>query len=203
VNLMKNPKTAAGRRGKKLARTHAFPFEFRLKVVRLHLEEGYSRPLPAEQFSISTHSIQRWVRAYRSHGEEGLHSKPRSGGSGRRLAPAEVCQQMVDIKARHPRYGPRRIADLLRRFFLLPASASTVHRELSSRGLTDMGRRKPGKISSKPRSFERARPNQMWQSDIMTFQLTGRNAYLTGFIGDYSRYITALGLYRSQSAAAA
>jgi len=52
----------------------------------------------------------------------------------------------------------------------------------------------------KPRFFERARPNQMWQSDIMTFRLAGRNAYLIGFMDDYSRYIIALGLYRSQTA---
>jgi putative transposase len=35
----------------------------------------------------------------------------------------------------------------------------------------------------------------------MTFRLAGRNAYLIGFMDDYSRYITALGLYRSQTAA--
>ena len=52
----------------------------------------------------------------------------------------------------------------------------------------------------KPRFFERARPNQMWQSDIMTFRLAGRNAYLIGFMDDYSRYIIALGLHRSQTA---
>ena len=35
----------------------------------------------------------------------------------------------------------------------------------------------------------------------MTFRLAGRNAYLIGFMDDYSRYVTALGLYRSQTAA--
>jgi transposase InsO family protein len=35
----------------------------------------------------------------------------------------------------------------------------------------------------------------------MTFRLAGRNAYLIGFMDDYSRYITSLGLYRSQTAA--
>lgn len=34
----------------------------------------------------------------------------------------------------------------------------------------------------------------------MTFRLGGRNAYLIGYLDDYSRYITALGLYRSQTA---
>ena len=40
----------------------------------------------------------------------------------------------------------------------------------------------------------------MWQSDIFCFRLGGRNAYLIGYIDDYSRYITGLGLYRSQTA---
>ena len=40
----------------------------------------------------------------------------------------------------------------------------------------------------------------MWQSDIMTFRLAGKNAYLIGYIDDYSRYITGLGFYRSQTA---
>ncbi len=40
----------------------------------------------------------------------------------------------------------------------------------------------------------------MWQSDIFTFRLGGHAAYPIGFIDDYSRYITGLGLYRSQTA---
>ncbi len=40
----------------------------------------------------------------------------------------------------------------------------------------------------------------MWQSDILTFRLAGKNAYLIGYIDDYSRYITDLGFYRSQTA---
>lgn len=40
----------------------------------------------------------------------------------------------------------------------------------------------------------------MWQSDICTFRLAGQNAYLIGFLDDYSRYMVGLGLYRSQTA---
>ena len=196
---MKIVKTPAGRSRKKPARTYAYPYEYRLRVVRLHLEEGYSRPLLAEQFGISTHSIQRWVKAYREHGADGLHPKPRSGGSGRRVAP-EIRQRILDVKTSQPQYGPRRIADVLKRFFFLRTSPSTAHRTLAARGLTQKRRSKPVKNPSKPRFFERARPNQMWQSDIMTFRLAGRNAYLIGYLDDYSRYITALGLYRSQTA---
>ena len=41
------------------SRTWAHPFELRLRVVRLHLEEGYSVRLLAEQFGVSSHSVQR------------------------------------------------------------------------------------------------------------------------------------------------
>jgi hypothetical protein len=75
-----------------------------------------------------------------------------------------------------------------------------VHKALSDEGLTQKRKSKPVKNPNKPRFFERSRPNQLWQSDIMTFRLAGRNAYLIGFLDDYSRYITSLGLYRSQTA---
>jgi transposase InsO family protein len=142
-------------------------------MVRFFLEEGYSTALLREQFGVSGHSIQRWVRAYRDRGAEGLEPK---------------------------RYGPRRIADVLKRFFLIPTSQATVHKTLSEQGLVKKAKRKAAKNPSKPRFFERSRPNQLWQSDIMTFRLAGRNAYLIGFMDDYSRYITSLGLYRSQTA---
>ena len=40
----------------------------------------------------------------------------------------------------------------------------------------------------------------MWQSDIFTFRLGGKNAYLIGFKDDYSRYVVGLDVFRSQTA---
>jgi hypothetical protein len=53
------------------------------------------------------------------------------------------------------------------------------------------------------RSFERATPNQLWQSDLFTFMLKRQNrrVYLVAFMDDHSRFITAYGLHGSQSAA--
>ncbi len=195
---MKKKKKSPAESPKRSAKTWAYPVEFRLRMVRLFLEEGYSTLLLREQFGVSSHSIQRWVRAYRLRGAEGLEPKRRTGDKTR--VPEQVRQQMVKLKQVHPEYGPRRIADVLKRFFLIPASPATVHKTLVEKGLVKKARRKPVKNSAKPRFFERSRPNQLWQSDIMTFRLAGRNAYLIGFMDDYSRYITSLGLYRSQTA---
>jgi transposase InsO family protein len=185
--------------GKSKRRSRPYPYEFRIKIVRLYLEEEYSSTVLQEQFGVSTHTVMRWVRAYRERGTEALvvkqpiGSKPKLSGS--------VKHQIVGIKKKHPEYGPRRISDVLKRFFLVPASATSVQKTLSEEGLTNKAKPKRVKNPSKPRFFERSRPNQLWQSDIMTFRLAGRNAYLIGFMDDYSRYITSLGLYRSQTAA--
>ena len=103
ANRSKSPAT----RAKRKIRTLAFPVEFRLRIVKLFLEEGYSARLLVEQFGISTHSVQRWVRAYRLHGEAGLEPKVPAGRISR--VAEEVRQQAVAVKAEHPEYGPRRI----------------------------------------------------------------------------------------------
>ena len=175
-----------------------FPFEFRLKVARLYGEDGYPAKLVADQFGISEYSVYRWSKQYRLYGEQGLMDKPRSP-SGSKL-PASVTQSIIELKKENPGYGARRITDILKRFFLVGTSASTVQRTLAEQGLAKPVKRKPIKNPAKPRFFERAKPNQMWQSDIMTFRLAGKNAYLIGYLDDYSRYITGLGFYRSQTA---
>jgi transposase len=103
ANTSKKPAT----RTKRKVRTLAFPVEFRLRIVKLFLEEGYSARLIVEQFGISTHSIQRWVRAYRLHGEGGL--APRVPAGRINWVPEEVRQQAVAVKAGHPEYGARRM----------------------------------------------------------------------------------------------
>ncbi len=189
----------ASKAGKSRARNvPPFAHEFRLKVARLYVEDGHPAKLIASQFGISDYSVYRWGKNYRLYGEQGLVDKPKTA-TGSKL-PAAVSQSIVDLKKENPGYGARRITDILKRFFLVRTSPSSVQRTLRAQGLTQPAKRKREKNPAKPRFFERAKPNQMWQSDILTFRLAGKNAYLIGFIDDYSRYITGLGFYRSQTA---
>jgi len=186
------------RKGKTGRRAGPYPFELRLKVVKLHLEDGYAASLIAQQFGISNYSVYKWCSRYRQNGEQGLTDRVRKTSKAKR--PAAVAQNIVALKKENPGYGIRRISDVLKRFFLVKASPSTVRRTLREQGLNTPAKRKPKKNPAKPRFFERARPNQMWQSDILTFRLAGKNAYLIGYLDDYSRYITGMGFYRSQTA---
>ena len=59
--MKKRPKSGTSR-AKRPGRTLAYPVEFRLRMVRLFLEEGYSAKVLGEQFGVSYNSIHRWVR---------------------------------------------------------------------------------------------------------------------------------------------
>jgi transposase InsO family protein len=183
-------------------RRHAAPydFEFKLKVVRLYLEEKYKATLLEQELGVSSHTIYKWARVYKQEGGDGLKPKIRKNMRARRM-PASVAEKVIELKKAHPEHGPRRISDVLKRFFLIKTSTSSVQKTLSDNGLTTKAKRKPVKNAPKPRFFERSRPNQLWQSDIMTFRLGGKNAYLIGYLDDYSRFMVGLGLYRSQTAA--
>ena len=59
---MRKKRKSKGRVGKAKRRTRPYPYEFRIKMVRLYLEEGYSATVLRDQFGVSGHSVQRWRR---------------------------------------------------------------------------------------------------------------------------------------------
>lgn len=195
---MTNQNRPTKKRRKKKKVVSAYPFEFRLRVVKLFLEEGYGSQMLHEELGIGKSTITKWVKRYREFGEEGL--KPNIRFQGKSRVHPKVKETIIDIKKENPTHGNLRISDILRRFFLIRASPKTVGKTLKEEGLAVKPRKKPRRNISKPRFFERASPNQLWQSDIMTFRLAGKNAYVIGYMDDYSRYITSLRLYRSQTA---
>ena len=141
--------------GKAKARTRPYPYEFRIKMVRLYLEEGYSTTVLREQFGVSSHSVNRWAKAYREQGTEGLVVK--LGTKTKPRMTEEVKGRILGVKKKHPEYGPRRIADVLKRFFLVSASptrkkrlrTSAIQRIRPNRGfLKDRVRTSCGKATS-------------------------------------------------------
>jgi len=84
----------------------------------------------------------------------------------------------------------------------LAASAGAVARVLKEAGyVTEERPTRPH--PDHVRRFERAKPNQLWQSDLFTFMLKRQNrrVYLVAFMDDHSRYIVGYGLHATQNAA--
>ncbi len=176
-----------------------YGFEFKLRCVKLRLEEEIPVSLLSKEVGCSQDVIRRWTKAYEERGEAGLRKGVVPAESRRKL-PGPVREKIVEIKKREPRFGVKRISHLLRRAFFLSASPETVRRTLGAESLIISSRKKHQHNITRPRFFERTTPNQMWQADIFTFRLGGRYAYLIGFIDDYSRYMVGLELYRTQTA---
>lgn len=172
---------------------------FKLKAVKLHVEESIPLSLVSQETGVCVAVLSRWCRLYNREGESGLAPKPRTGR--RQIHPA-VKERIISLKKKSPGSGIRRIAQMLRWLFCLPGSHETVRTTLHEAGLMEAkSRQAEARNVKKVRRFERSKPNQMWQSDITMFRLGGVQVYLIGFIDDYSRYIVGLALYATQKAA--
>lgn len=161
--------------------------------------------LPARDFgalvNISRHTLYAWKRRFEELGPAGLMDQPRGVRKGSKL-PELTKRTIVMLKTAHPDWGCERISDMLMRGPALPASANAVARVLREAGyelVEQPTRPHPDHV----RSFERAAPNQLWQTDLFTFVLKRQNRriYLVAFLDDHSRFITGYGLGGSQSTA--
>lgn len=176
-----------------------YSFEFKLKAVKLYLQEDYSRSFICEQINVSLSTLSKWIKLYRDYGEDGLRPNPKQRSKSN--AQAIIEDKIIQTKKKNPLFGCQKISDFLKRFSFIKTNPETVRQTLKKHNLNNPpNTRKRQRNVSKPRFFERSKPNQMWQTDIMTFRLGGQNAYLIAYIDDYSRFITSIGLFRSQTA---
>ena len=165
--------------------------------MKLHLEEGFTQEMVARETGVSYAAVGKWVQRYRREGEEGLKDRDHPGSRTR--LPDPVQNKILELKKEEPSRGMKRISQLLRRVFFLRASPKTVGQVLRREGLVKSPPKRRRNLV-RPRFFERARPNQMWQTDIFTFRLGGRYAYLIAFMDDYSRFLVGADLFRSHTA---
>jgi transposase InsO family protein len=160
--------------------------------------------LPARDYgalvNISRHTLYAWKRKFEQLGPAGLMEQPRGGPKGSRL-PELTKRTILMLKQAHPDWGCQRISDIMLRGPALPASAAAVSRVLHEAGYEVQ--ETPTHPHAPPvHSFERAKPNQLWQTDLFTFMLKRQNrrVYLVAFMDDHSRFITGYGLHATQSA---
>ena len=161
--------------------------------------------LPAADFAalvgISKFSLFAWKKKFEAEGPAGLMDRPKGQPAGSHL-PELTKRTILMLKKANPEWGDQRISDMLLRGPALPASPTTVGRVLREAGYqTEEVPTRPH--PDKVRSFERAKPNQLWQTDLFTFPLKRQNrrVYLVAFMDDHSRFIVGYGLHASQSSA--
>ncbi len=200
------PRLAGRGRGPILARpdevkSPTYNPEQRLLILDCWIRSG----LPAGDFAplvgLSKPTLFAWKKRFEELGPAGLLEPHKGARSGSRL-PELTRRTILLLKQSHPDWGCERISQMLLRGPALPASPSAVTRALRTAGYELHGtptRPHPDKV----RHFERARPNQLWQTDLFTFILKRQNrrVYLVAFLDDHSRFLVSFGLHASQSTA--
>jgi len=161
--------------------------------------------LPATDFGsmigLNKQTLYAWRRRFETLGPAGLDDAAKKRMPMGSKLPELTKRTILMLKKANADWGCQRISDVLYRGPGLPASAGAVARVLKEAGyITE-------ELPTKPhpdhvRSFERATPNQLWQTDLFTFILKRQNRrlYLVAFMDDHSRFITGYGLHASQSA---
>jgi transposase InsO family protein len=142
---------------------------------------------------VSPNSIYAWEKAFKIKGPAGLE-KQKPGKTGTRLAPTTV-QAILMLKEQNEDWGCKRIHEVLLRSEAFSASPGAIRRVLLTNGyevVEEGTKRHP----DKPRRFERAKPQQMYQTDIFTFLLKRQKTrvYMIAYMDDCSRYIVSFGL---------
>ena len=126
----------------------------------------YSITELAERFSISRKTAYKWIDRFKQHGQDGYQELSRRPHSCPWQTDKEIVDELVKIRKAHPRWGPRKLLDLMHRRDpnrQLPA-VSTAAQILSREGLIKPRRRYRRAHPGCPKSVPQG-PNDIWAAD--------------------------------------
>jgi len=169
--------------------------EQRYQAVLAVVQDGWKVTEVAERLGVSRQAVHAWIARYEQGGLAALADRShRPDTCPHQIAP-EVQAQVCELRREHPGWGPRRICHQLNRFGVDPVpSLSAVYRCLKRHGLIELRRRR--KRRDEFRRWERERPMQLWQMDVMSgVELdNGTELKIVTGIDDHSRFCVAAGL---------
>ncbi len=171
--------------------------EQRYQAVLAVVQDGWRVVEVARRLGVSPQSVHNWIARYERGGLAALADR-----SHRPLScPHQISPQkeawICELRRQHPGWGPRRIEHHLARVGAdPPPSRSSIYRCLRRHGLIELRRRR--KRREEYRRWERDRPMQLWQMDVMGGVLLedGTELKVVTGIDDHSRFCVAGGLVR-------
>jgi transposase InsO family protein len=169
--------------------------EQRYQAVLAVVQDGWKVSEVAERLGVSRQSVHTWIARYEQGGLAALADRShRPAVCPHQIAPeteAEICE----LRRQHPGWGPRRIEHQFARMGIDPVpSRSAIYRCLKRHALVELRRRR--KRRDEFRRWERDRPMQLWQMDVMGGVMLHDSTELkivTG-VDDHSRFCIAAGL---------
>jgi transposase InsO family protein len=147
------------------------------------------------RFSISRKTGYKWLHRYQKGGLEALRDRSRAPHTCPHRTEAATEALLIQTRQAHPRWGPRKLLDYLRRRYpaiCFPA-ASTVGDLLQRAGLVQARPRRRRWPHPGARAIQAEAPGQLWTADFKgEFRLgSGPYCYPLTVQDAYSRYVLA------------
>jgi len=111
----------------------------------------------------------------------------------------EEGNKILEIKACFPHMGVKQLRQYMIRNHKIHHSERQVRQFLEYHGVPKLKSAFP---PQPVRRFERDLPNEMWQTDIMTFHVGTTPLHLISFLDDYSRFIVSFSVSENQTSEA-
>ena len=161
--------------------------EQRYKAVLAVISDGRTVTEVAASWEVSRQTLHTWLARYEDGGLEALADRSHRPRSCPHQMGAAEQVAVLEARRRHPGWGPRRIVHELAKADLV-VSESGVYRALRRAGLIEPGRRRREQRDWK--RWERARPNELWQMDVVGGILLADGTSLKCLTGvdDHSRF---------------
>jgi transposase InsO family protein len=175
--------------------------EQRYDAVMEVLRDGRTVTEVAERWGVSRQSLYSWLGRYQAGGLEGLADRSHRPRSCPHQIPAAVEVRICELRRRHPDWGPRRLHHELGRDGLEPVpSRSAIYRTLVRQQLIEPAARRRRRADY--RRWERDRPMELWQLDVMggVWLVDGQELKVVTGIDDHSRFCVMAGLVERANA---
>ena len=169
--------------------------EQRYDAVLAVVRDGLSVGEVAAAFGVSRQSIYRWMQRYEGGGLPALaDGSHRPHSCPHQLSPA-LEATVLEMRRVHPSWGPLRLLDQLQRrgYRKLP-SHMAIYRALVRHGVIEAKEQRKRLVTYK--RWERGRPMELWQMDIVGGVLIDDGTeckVLTG-VDDHSRFCVCSGI---------
>jgi transposase InsO family protein len=154
----------------------------------------------ATRYGVDRRTVHRWLVRYATEGMGALADRSsRPDRCPHQIAP-DIEARIVALRRAQPGWGPRTILSKLRRELEEPPSRSSIYRCLIRHRLID---HKPRRRRLKDyRRWERSRPMELWQMDVMGEVMLEGGTELKAITGidDHSRFCVIAKLVRRATA---
>jgi transposase InsO family protein len=175
--------------------------EQRFNAVMEVLRDGLTVTEVADRYGVSRQAVHSWLRRYAGGGLDGLADRSHRPRRCPHQMPAQVEARLCELRRRHPHWGQRRLAhELVRDGVDPPPGLTSIYRALVRNSLIQPRPRR--RLKADYRRWERDRPMELWQLDVMggVWLASAQELKVVTGLDDHSRFCVMAGLVERANA---